>query len=60
MSSEDIAARVLPRLIRARVETITLTGGEPFAHPEIISICESVITNGLPLASMFRVIDVLG
>ena len=49
MSCEDITARVLPRLMRARVERITLTGGEPFAHPEIISICDSVITNGLPL-----------
>jgi radical SAM protein with 4Fe4S-binding SPASM domain len=49
MSSEDIAVKVLPRLMRARVERITLTGGEPFAHPGIMSICESVISHGFPL-----------
>lgn len=45
----DITGTVLPRLLRARVERITLTGGEPFAHPEILGICESVISMGLPL-----------
>lgn len=49
MRREDIAAKVLPRLMQARVERITLTGGEPFAHPDIISICESVLAAGLPL-----------
>jgi radical SAM protein with 4Fe4S-binding SPASM domain len=49
MSIKDITDKVLPRLKQARVERITLTGGEPFMHPEIISICESVIANGLPL-----------
>jgi radical SAM protein with 4Fe4S-binding SPASM domain len=49
MSSEDITSKVLPRLMRARVERITLTGGEPFAHPELIGICESVISHGFPL-----------
>jgi MoaA/NifB/PqqE/SkfB family radical SAM enzyme len=27
---------VLPRLIEARVRRLTLTGGEPFVHPDIL------------------------
>jgi radical SAM protein with 4Fe4S-binding SPASM domain len=49
MRLEDIADKVLPRLLRARVERVTLTGGEPFAHPDIINICEAVIAAGLRL-----------
>lgn len=45
----DIAERVLPRLSRARVERITLTGGEPFAHPELMGICDDITRTGLPL-----------
>jgi radical SAM protein with 4Fe4S-binding SPASM domain len=33
MPQQDVADKVLPRLVRARVERVTLTGGEPFAHP---------------------------
>jgi radical SAM protein with 4Fe4S-binding SPASM domain len=40
---------VLPRLLRARVERVTLTGGEPFVHPEIMGICRAVTSLGLPL-----------
>jgi radical SAM protein with 4Fe4S-binding SPASM domain len=29
---------VLPRLAQARVRRLTLTGGEPFAHPELVEI----------------------
>lgn len=39
---EGIVEVVLPRLLRARVERITLTGGEPFAHPGIMDICRAV------------------
>jgi radical SAM protein with 4Fe4S-binding SPASM domain len=49
MRLDDIARKVLPRLMRARVERITLTGGEPFAHPDILGICQSVLAAGLPL-----------
>jgi len=40
---------VLPRLLRARVERVTLTGGEPFVHPQIMAICAAVTQAGLPV-----------
>ena len=49
MSRQDIADKVLPRLLRARVERVTLTGGEPFAHPDLLAICDAVLARGLPL-----------
>jgi len=49
MSRQDIADKVLPRLLRARVERVTLTGGEPFAHPDLLAICDAVVALGLPL-----------
>jgi radical SAM protein with 4Fe4S-binding SPASM domain len=49
MRFEDVVERVLPRLRRARVERLTLTGGEPFVHPAIMEICGAVADLGLPL-----------
>jgi len=49
MRRQDIADKVLPRLLRARVERVTLTGGEPFAHPDLLAICDAVVAIGLPL-----------
>ncbi|KWX03566.1 pyrroloquinoline quinone biosynthesis protein PqqE [Carbonactinospora thermoautotrophica] len=49
MSFEDITERVLPRLRRARVERITLTGGEPFVHPSIMEICAAIADLGMPV-----------
>lgn len=49
MRFEDIVDRVLPRLRRARVERITLTGGEPFVHPSIMEICQAVAELDMPL-----------
>lgn len=40
---------VIPRLVAARVERITLTGGEPFVHPDIMAICHAVTSAGIPL-----------
>ncbi len=40
---------MLPRLLRARVERVTLTSGEPFAHPDLLAICDAVLALGLPL-----------
>ncbi|GAA2405997.1 hypothetical protein GCM10010191_12480 [Actinomadura vinacea] len=45
----DFTGKVLPRLQAARVERITLTGGEPFVHPELLPICRAVIEAGLPV-----------
>jgi radical SAM protein with 4Fe4S-binding SPASM domain len=49
MRFEDIVERVLPRLRRARVERLTLTGGEPFVHPAIMEICAAIVDTGMPL-----------
>ncbi len=40
---------VLPRLIEARVARLTLTGGEPFVHPDILAFCDAVVGAGLPV-----------
>ena len=47
MSLVDFGDRVLPRLIAARVERVTLTGGEPFLHPDILDLCRVVVEAGL-------------
>lgn len=49
ISLADFTGKVLPRLRAARVERITLTGGEPFVHPELLPICRAVIEAGLPV-----------
>ncbi|HYT43033.1 MAG TPA: radical SAM protein, partial [Methylomirabilota bacterium] len=38
MQLETIRETVIPRLKQCRVISVTLTGGEPFAHPDIIEI----------------------
>ncbi|TDB78191.1 radical SAM protein [Actinomadura sp. KC216] len=49
ISLDDFGEIVLPRLQAARVERITLTGGEPFVHPDLIAICRAVSGSGLPV-----------
>jgi radical SAM protein with 4Fe4S-binding SPASM domain len=49
MDIDVLANTVLPRLLSARVERITLTGGEPFAHPDIIEICRLIAATGRPV-----------
>ncbi|GAA3174302.1 radical SAM protein [Nonomuraea roseoviolacea] len=49
MRLRDLTETVLPRLRRARVERLTLTGGEPFVHPDIMAICRAVSDMGMPL-----------
>lgn len=49
MELSDIVEKVLPRLRRARVERITLTGGEPLVHPHILEICKAVVDADLPV-----------
>jgi radical SAM protein with 4Fe4S-binding SPASM domain len=43
----DYIAKVLPALAKARVERVTLTGGEPFMHPDLIKICDATLASGL-------------
>ncbi|GIJ29783.1 hypothetical protein Vqi01_49450 [Micromonospora qiuiae] len=49
LTLENFTTRVLPRLLDARVQRITLTGGEPFVHPDLIAICQAVADRGLPV-----------
>lgn len=47
MAFDDIANLVLPRLKECRVVKVTLTGGEPFVHPDILHICKLLVDSGL-------------
>lgn len=49
MSLKAFTEVVLPRLVSARVERVTLTGGEPFVHPDLLAMCRAVVDRGLPL-----------
>lgn len=49
MSLGQFLDNVLPRLIEARVRRITLTGGEPFVHPNLVSFCTAAVGAGLPV-----------
>ncbi|WP_201761533.1 MULTISPECIES: radical SAM protein [unclassified Nonomuraea] len=49
MPADDIIGKVLPRLQRAHVERLTLTGGEPFVHPDLMNICHAATEMGMPL-----------
>ncbi|GAB1818592.1 hypothetical protein HerbRD11066_17560 [Herbidospora sp. RD11066] len=49
LSLEELTGRVIPRLLASRVERITLTGGEPFVHPDLMVLCEHLAALGLPV-----------
>jgi radical SAM protein with 4Fe4S-binding SPASM domain len=44
---EEIRERVLPQLAEARVARLTLTGGEPFAHPNLLEIAGAAREAGM-------------
>lgn len=46
---EVMVETVLPRLRRARVTRLTLTGGEPFVHPHLLEICAAAARLDLPV-----------
>lgn len=46
---DDMVKAVLPRLQRARVTRLTLTGGEPFVHPHLLEICAAASGMGLAI-----------
>lgn len=41
LTLEQVSGRVLPQLLEAHVSRLTLTGGEPFAHPDLLPIVAS-------------------
>lgn len=44
---EAIRERILPQLIEARVARLTVTGGEPFAHPDLVQIVRAARDAGM-------------
>lgn len=49
ISVENIAKVIIPRLKQCRVTRITLTGGEPFLHPNIIEIVSLFKNEGISI-----------
>ncbi|HEV8652487.1 MAG TPA: radical SAM protein [Actinomycetes bacterium] len=46
MRTADIADLLIPRLGDCRVSRVTLTGGEPFAHPDVVEIVATFRAHG--------------
>ena len=49
LSREIIRDVVIPRLESCRVRRVTLTGGEPFTHPDVMGIIEDLRCRGMPV-----------
>lgn len=47
MALEEIRTRLIPQLAAARVNRVTLTGGEPFMHPDLIQIVRDFRAAGM-------------
>ncbi|GAB2622881.1 mycofactocin radical SAM maturase [Streptomyces capparidis] len=47
MPLEGIRARLIPQLLQARVTRVTLTGGEPFLHTDLIAIAGAFRAAGM-------------
>ncbi len=46
MRTGDITSLLIPRLDQCRVTRVTLTGGEPFAHPDILDVVAAFRAHG--------------
>ncbi len=49
MDYEVIENDILPRLLNLNVIKVTLTGGEPFVHPNLFEICNLFACNGIEI-----------
>lgn len=47
MPLEVIRSTVIPRLAESRVNRVTLTGGEPFVHPDFLAVVEAFTEAGM-------------
>lgn len=47
MALDLVRERLIPQLAAARVTRITITGGEPFMHPNLIAICQAFHEAGM-------------
>jgi radical SAM protein with 4Fe4S-binding SPASM domain len=50
MTLEIIKNKLIPNLLKANVISVTLTGGEPFIHENIIEIVEAFVISGLEVS----------
>lgn len=46
-SYQDIVTKVIPKLLKSNVTRVTLTGGEPMVHPQILDIVKAFIDKGI-------------
>ncbi len=49
MRTSDVTGLLIPRLRECRVNRVTLTGGEPFAHPDIVEVAAAFRAYGFSL-----------
>jgi radical SAM protein with 4Fe4S-binding SPASM domain len=49
MTLEQITDRVIPQLAEARVDRVTLTGGDPFMHPDVIEVVRRFRAAGMSI-----------
>lgn len=49
MAISDFSDIVIPQLKTANVERVTLTGGEPFEHPDFLAFCRLLVAAGFPV-----------
>ena len=47
MPAAALTLTVMSRFTEARVANVTLTGGEPFVHPDLLLIVENFVDNGM-------------
>ena len=50
MDMEAITRLLIPRLQEMRVVSVTLTGGEPFAHPDVVEIVRLMRNHGMSVS----------
>lgn len=54
MPYDDIVGLLIPRLTAARVERVTLTGGEPTIHPQFTGIVRALRSAGLQIGHLYQ------
>ena len=60
----DVARKAIELLAVAGVKSVTVSGGEPLLHPDIIAILQMIKTNGILLneevvEQLLDVVDIL-
>jgi radical SAM protein with 4Fe4S-binding SPASM domain len=58
MRLEQLTPEVVDRLLAARVANVTITGGEPFVHPELLQIVRLLVDQGLDISICTNAVSV--